>query len=326
MHCVSCGFANPEGMEFCTECGMRLQNTCPQCQFANALQAKFCGKCGTSLTGRRKTKRGNGETGKRRTSRSGARLQTLDSSRLRTPNSRPISYTPKHLAERILAERDAMAARGATDGERKTITALFADIKGSMALIENLDPEEARAIVDPALTIMMEAAHRYDGFVAQSTGDGIFAFFGAPLAHEDHPQRALFAALRMQEEMKRYAEKVRLERGRNVEIRVGVNTGDVVLRSIRKDDLHADYTPVGHSTGLASRMESLAPGGSIVVSEHTYKLTEGYFQFQALGKAQVKGVNEPLSIYEVVGVSNRKINPYPPRNTTKRAGFWKVVR
>ncbi len=195
-----------------------------------------------------------------------------------------------------------MEARGATEGERKTITALFADIKGSMALIEGLDPEEARAIVDPALKLMMDAVHRYEGYVAQSTGDGIFAFFGAPIAHEDHPQRALYAALLMQEEMSRYAEKLRLEKGTNIEIRVGVNTGEVVLRAIRKDDLHTDYTPVGHSTSLASRMESLATGGSIVVSEHTYKLIEGYFQCKPLGAAQVKGVSEPVQIYEVLGV------------------------
>lgn len=124
-----------------------------------------------------------------------------------------------------------------------------------MALIEDLDPEEARGIVDPALTIMMDAVHRYEGYVVQSTGDGIFAFFGAPIAHEDHPQRALYAALRMQEDMKRYAEQLRSEKGRTVEIRVGVNTGDVVLRSIRKDDLRTEYTPISHSTSLASRME-----------------------------------------------------------------------
>src|SRR5712691_1897847 len=220
-----------------------------------------------------------------------------------TPNPQlPVSYTPRHLAERILAEQAAMEARGSTDGERKTITALFADIKGSMALIEDLDPEEARAIVDPALSLMMDAVHRYEGYVAQSTGDGIFAFFGAPIAHEDHPQRALYAALRMQEDMKRYAEQLRLEKGRNVEIRVGVNTGDVVLRSIRKDDLRTEYTPISHSTSLASRMEGLAPGGSVVVSEHTYKLAEGYFEFKPLGAARIKGVSEPVNIYEVLGV------------------------
>ena len=115
---------------------------------------------------------------------------------------RPISYTPRHLAERILAEQQALTARGAPDGERKTITALFADIKGSMALLEDLDPEEARHIIDPALRLMMEAVHRYEGYVAQSLGDGIFALFGAPIAHEDHAQRALYAALRMQEDRK----------------------------------------------------------------------------------------------------------------------------
>src|SRR5881396_3552341 len=223
-------------------------------------------------------------------------------SRLQTLDPRPILYTPRHLAERILAEQAAMEARGATDGERKTITALFADIKGSMDLIEDLDPEEARCIVDPALQLMMDAVHRYEGYVAQSLGDGIFALFGAPIAHEDHPQRALYAALRMQEESKRCAEKLRLEKGINLQIRVGVNTGEVVVRSIRKDDLHTDYIPIGHSTSLAARMESLATPGSIVVSEHTQRLTEGYFEFKSLGAAQVKGVSDPVNLYEVLGV------------------------
>src|SRR5206468_3528806 len=182
-------------------------------------------------------------------------------SRLQTLDPRPILYTPRHLAERILAEQAAMEARGATDGERKTITALFADIKGSMDLIEDLDPEDARRIVDPALQLMMDAIHRYEGYVAQSLGDGIFALFGAPIAHEDHPQRALYAALRMQEEMRRYAATLR-ERGyAPLLLRVGVNTGEVVVRSIRKEDLHTDYVPVGHSTNLASRMETLTGGG-----------------------------------------------------------------
>jgi class 3 adenylate cyclase/predicted ATPase len=196
-----------------------------------------------------------------------------------------------------------MEARGASDGERKTITALFADIKGSMALMEDLDPEDARAIIDPALALMMEAVHRYEGYVAQSTGDGIFAFFGAPIAHEDHPQRALYAALRMQEESRRLAEQLRVEKGLpSLQIRVGINTGEVVMRGVRRDDLHTEYTPIGHSTGLASRMEGLATPGSIVVSEHTYKLTEGYFEFKPLGAVRVKGVSEPVNIYEVLGV------------------------
>src|SRR5262249_19675433 len=229
-----------------------------------------------------------------------AGVRSLDSTSPSSP--RPVSYTPPHLAERIRAEQAALETRGSTDGERKTITALFADIKDSTALIEDLDPEAARRLIDPALQLMMDAVHRYEGFVVQPTGDGIFALFGAPLAHEDHPQRALYAALLMQAESKRYAEQLRRDQGINLQIRVGVNTGEVVLRSIRKDDLHTDYTPVGHSIHLAARMESLASGGAVVVSEGTYKLIAGYFECKALGAAKVKGVTEPVPLYEVLGV------------------------
>src|SRR5216117_375797 len=213
----------------------------------------------------------------------------------------PASYTPPHLAERILAEQAAMETRGVTEGERKTITALFADLKGSTALIERLDPEAARTLIDTALQLMMDAVHRYEGYVAQALGDGIFALFGAPIAHEDHPQRALYAALRMQEEMRRYADTLRAQGHPPLLMRVGLNTGEVVVRSIRKDDLHTDYMPVGHSTNLAARMEQLAAPGSILVTEQTHKLTAGYFEFKALGKTQVKGVEEPLNVYEVTG-------------------------
>jgi class 3 adenylate cyclase len=190
----------------------------------------------------------------------------------------------------------------ALDGERKTVTALFADIKGSMELIEDLYPEEARAIVDPAIRLMIDAAHRYDGYVVQSTGDGIFALFGAPIAREDHPQRALYAALRMQEEVKRYAERLRAEKGVNLQVRVGVNTGEVVVRSIKKDDAHTEYTPIGHSTSLASRLQTLANPGSIAISEAVRKLVEGYFLLKLLGPARIKGVSEPVSVYEVTGL------------------------
>jgi predicted ATPase len=147
----------------------------------------------------------------------------------------------------------------------------------------------------------MDAVHRYEGYVAQPLGDGIFALFGAPIAHEDHAQRALYAALRLQEESQRYAERLRQAHGINFQVRVGVNTGDVVLRAIHKDDLRTEYLPVGHSTHLAARMESLARGGTIVISEHTHKLTEGYFEFKALGATKVKGLTEPIHSYEVLG-------------------------
>src|SRR5712692_10462155 len=293
MRCPQCQHKNREGAKFCSACGAKLDLSCPSCGTVNEPGAAFCDNCGAVLTSKQKGKRRKGETGKRKT--------TSDSG-LRTPDARPVSYTPRHLAERILAEREAMAARGAPDGERKSITALFADIKGSTDLIHDLDPEDARAILDPTLHLMMNAVHRYEGYVAQSLGDGIFALFGAPIAHEDHPQRALYAALLMQEEGRKQAERLRREKGLNLQLRVGVNTGAVVLRSIRKDDLHTDYVPVGQSTNLASRMETLATPGSILVSDSTHKLTEGYFEFKPLGPAQLKGFTNPIHVYEVLGV------------------------
>ena len=165
--------------------------------------------------------------------------------------------------------------------------------------MRDLDPEEARAIVDPVLQLMMEAVHRYGGYVAQSTGDGIFALFGAPVAHEDHPQRALHAALAMQEELRRYADRLRAEGKIPVEARVGVNTGEVVVRTIETGG-HTEYTPVGHVTNLAARMQTAAPAGSIAASEATQRLCEGYFEFRALGPTAVKGLSAPVEVYEVV--------------------------
>ncbi|MGE4092059.1 MAG: adenylate/guanylate cyclase domain-containing protein, partial [Candidatus Binatia bacterium] len=240
----------------------------------------------------------NGETGKGGNGENSLApsVQSRASEQVQRQESQPpVAYTPAHLADHIRAV-------AVTDAERKTITALFADLKGSTALIEGLDPEEAQAVIDPALQLMMDAVHQYDGFVAQALGDGIFALFGAPIAHEDHPQRAVYAALRMQEAMRRYADTLRTKGYPPLQMRVGLNTGEVVLRSIRKDDLHADYVPVGHATNLAARMEQLATPGSIVVSPYTHRLTDGYFAFKDLGPTQIKGVEEPLRIYEVLGI------------------------
>ena len=283
MKCPRCQHENPGDAVFCQECGSRLEEVCPGCGTANRVDAKFCKKCGQHVA-----------------VMPPAATAAPVSAPAQSPA--PASYTPPHLAERIRAEQAALEARGVTNGERKTITALFADLAGFTALARDLDPEVTRAIVDPALHLMMEAVHRYEGYVAQSLGDGIFALFGAPIAHENHPQRAVYAALRMQEDIKQYADTIRLERGVPLQMRVGINTGEVVVRSIRTDDLHTDYVPVGHSTNLASRMESLATPGTIVVSEQTHKLTEGYFAYKALGAVQVKGLEEPVSIYEVEGI------------------------
>jgi class 3 adenylate cyclase len=188
----------------------------------------------------------------------------------------PASYTPKHLAEKILTSRSAL------EGERKQVTVLFADLKGSMELLAARDPEEARALLDPVLEHMMEAVHRYEGTVNQVMGDGIMALFGAPLAHEDHAVRACYAALRMQQAVKRHADGVRRRHGLAVQIRVGLNSGDVLVRAIGSD-LRMDYTAVGQTTHLAARMEQLAAPGAIVLGPATLELVEGYVEVHPLG-------------------------------------------
>jgi class 3 adenylate cyclase len=189
-------------------------------------------------------------------------------------------------------------ARDVIDGERKTVTALFADIKGSTELIRDLDPEEARSVIDPVLQLMIDAVHRYDGYVVQSTGDGIFALFGAPVAHEDHPQRAVYAANAMRDGLRRSVGDSR-SRSR-VEARIGINTGEVVLRLVHTGG-HTEYTPVGHAANLAARMQLAAPVGGIIISEDTRRLVEGYFELRELGLTEVKGVAEAVNVYEVIG-------------------------
>jgi class 3 adenylate cyclase/tetratricopeptide (TPR) repeat protein len=250
-------------MKFCGNCAAPLGNRCSKCGFDNPAHFKFCGQCGTPL---------------------------------HSAQSSPRSAQPDIRVGTDTAITDAL------EGERKTVTALFADIKGSMDLMEELDPEEARALVDPALRLMIEAVHHYDGYIVQSTGDGIFALFGAPVAHEDHVHRGLYAALRMQSELRAYSSRLRESGNPPVEVRVGLNTGEVVVRSIRTDDQHTEYTPIGHSTSLAARMQTLAPTGSIAITEATQKLAAGYFDLKPLGPTRVKGVSEPVNVYEVLGL------------------------
>jgi class 3 adenylate cyclase len=269
MRCAKCGTNNPSTNSFCAQCGNALSKLCAKCKAENPPTSNFCGKCGAPLT-----------------SGVGAEVATP---------SRPESPSGVRIAQET-------GVADIAEGERKTVTALFADIKGSTELEQDLDPEEARAIVDPALKLMMEAARRYDGYIVQSTGDGIFALFGAPVAHEDHPQRALYAALRMQEELKRYSARLRELGNLPIEARVGVNTGEVVVRSITTGEGHTEYTPIGHTANLASRMQALAPTGSIAISEQTRKFCEGYFTLKPLGPTKVKGVSEPVNVYEVTGL------------------------
>ena len=211
----------------------------------------------------------------------------------------PVAYTPVHLAERILTSKAAL------EGERKKITVLFADTKSSMELLADRDPEDARKLLDPVLEHMMEAVHRYEGTVNQLAGDGIMALFGAPLAHEDHAVRACYAALDMQAAIRRYAEKVRHTHGVELQIRVGLNSGEVVVRAIRSD-LRMDYTAVGQTAHLAARMEQLATPGTVRLTVDTLRLAEGYFEVRSLGLVPVKGLEQPINIYELIGARPRR--------------------
>src|SRR5215813_7916583 len=234
MKCPRCQHASPVQAQFCLECGAPLAPVCAKCQTRLPAGAKFCLECGEPIAGQA----------------------------LAFPS--PKAYTPKHLADKILTSKSAL------EGERKLVTVLFADLKSSMELLSGRDPEEARKILDPVLEVMMEAVHRYQGTVNQVMGDGIMALFGAPLAHEDHAVRACYAALRMQESVRRYAEEIRRRAGVPIHIRVGVNSGEVVVRSIGSD-LRMDYTAVGQTTHLAARMEQLAMPGAALMSADTLR-------------------------------------------------------
>ncbi|MGE0680371.1 MAG: adenylate/guanylate cyclase domain-containing protein [Candidatus Binatia bacterium] len=269
MQCVKCGAGNRQQARFCEECGTPLALACPQCGVPIIVGKKFCSDCGAALF-----------------------AAPLASSQLSSPHS-PASYTPPHLASRILSGKSAL------EGERKIITVLFADIKGSMDILEGLDPEVSKRLLDPCIQLMMDAVHRAEGTVSRVLGDGIMALFGAPLAQEDHPHRALYAALRMQEAVRRYAEELRRQHDSELQIRVGVNTGEVVVGAIG-NDLFMEYTPVGHAVGLAARMETLAAPGSTFITASTYHLTEHAFRFISRGVTKVKGAKEPLAIYELL--------------------------
>jgi class 3 adenylate cyclase/tetratricopeptide (TPR) repeat protein len=267
MRCPQCAQHNASTARFCLACGTPLSHACSACGGDLPDGARFCPQCGHSV-GR----------------------QASSTTRLGSPRA----YTPKHLAEKILI------SKGALEGERKQVTVLFADLKGSMELLAGRDPEEARKVLDPVLELSMDAVHRYEGTVNQIMGDGIMALFGAPIAHEDHAVRACYAALRMQESVGRYAEELRTTQGIDVQIRVGLNSGDVVVRSIGSD-LRMDYTAVGQTTHLSARLEQLARPGTILISAGTLKLVEDYVQVKPLGVIPIKGLTNAVDVFEVIG-------------------------
>jgi class 3 adenylate cyclase/tetratricopeptide (TPR) repeat protein len=272
--CPQCRHENPAGARFCNGCGARAELACAGCGQVNPSGSRFCHGCGAKL---------------------GDPPPAGSEPRFTSPGS----YTPKHLAEKILTSKAAL------EGERKHVTVLFADLKGSLELVADRDPEEARKILDPVLERMMEAVHRYEGTVNQVMGDGIMALFGAPLAHEDHAVRACYAALRMQESLKRYADDTRRAHGVEVQIRVGLNSGEVVVGSVGSD-LRMDYTAVGQTTHLAARMEQFALPGTVRLTAETVRLAEGYVEVRSLGPIPVKGLAEPIEIFELTGAGTAR--------------------
>ncbi len=267
MECPKCQFENPEEMQFCVKCGNKLEINCPECGFGNSPTFQFCGKCGHDLN-------------------QPAETPAIDL-------NQPQSYTPKFLADKILNNRSAI------EGERKLVTVLFADVANYTSMAEKLDPEEVHQIMDGCFKILMDEIHRFEGTINQFTGDGVMALFGAPVAHEDHAQRACHAALSIQKALVDFEEKVSKDFGADFKMRIGLNSGLVVVGSIG-DDLRMDYTAVGDTSNLASRIESMASPGTSLVSKHTHKLGGDFFEFKSLGKVEVKGKEALQEVFELI--------------------------
>jgi len=289
MKCPKCQFENPENSVFCGECGAPLEMNCPNCGSTPPPAFKFCNKCGHDL-------QKPGET------------PPVD-------YEEPKSYTPKFLVDKILTTRSSI------EGERKLVTVFFADVANYTTLSEKLDPEEVHQIMDGAFKTLMDEIHKYEGTINQFTGDGVMALFGAPVAHEDHAQRACYAALSVQNAISTYGEQVKRDCGVEFVMRVGLNSGQVIVGSIG-DDLRMDYTAIGDTTNLAARMENLAKPGTVLLSKTTYKLARDYFEVNQLGKLQVKGKEEPEEAYELIKPSKiiSRIHASAAKGLTKFVG------
>jgi class 3 adenylate cyclase/tetratricopeptide (TPR) repeat protein len=272
MKCPRCQTENPETKKFCRKCGTELSCICAHCGSKCLPDDEFCGECGHALREAKPTP---------------------------VDYSKPQSYTPKFLADKILGARTAL------EGERKLVTVLFADVASFTAMSEKLDPDEVHQIMDGCFKILLDQIHRYEGTVDKFAGDGMMALFGAPVAHEDHAQRACHAALGIQRAIAEYGEKVKRDCGAEFKMRIGLNSGLVIVGSVGYD-LRMDYFALGDTTNLASRMQSLAQPGSIVVALDTYRLTKAFFKFSPLGQARVKGKEAAVETYELVGVADVK--------------------
>ena len=294
MKCPKCQAENPEQNQFCRKCGTKLSMICPNCSADVLLADKFCGKCGHDL----------GEL---------TEAPEIDF-------NQPQSYTPKFLADKILNNRSSI------EGERKLVTVLFADVADYTSMAEKLDPEEVHQIMDGCFKILMDEVHSYEGTINQFTGDGVMALFGAPVAHEDHAQRACHAALSIQKALGDYGQKLKDDCGVDFLMRIGLNSGPVIVGSIG-DDLRMDYTAVGDTTNLAARMEGMANPGTILGTAYTHKLARDFFEFESLGKVEVKGKEEPVEAYELKKASEveTRIEAAAAKGLTKFAGRKKSI-
>ena len=271
MKCPNCRSTNPQSAKFCVECGNKFESICPKCGISNSPQYKFCYECGADLKNLKET--------------------------ILIDYSNPHSYTPKFLADKILTTRSSI------EGERKLVTVLFADVANYTSMADKLDPEEVHQIMDGCFKILMDEIHHYEGTINQFTGDGVMALFGAPVAHEDHAQRACYATLSIQKALEDFKEKVMKDFGVDFKMRIGLNSGPVVVGSIG-NDLRMDYTAVGDTTNVAMRMQSLATPGNILMSENTHCIVNAYFDFEDCGPMVLKGKEEPQNAYRLIKPSD----------------------
>jgi class 3 adenylate cyclase/tetratricopeptide (TPR) repeat protein len=281
MKCPKCQFENREGAKFCKECGNKLELACPQCGSAYTPGTKFCDECGHNLS-----------VPSEPTPKDLSFDEKIDKIQ---------RYLPKGLTEKILAQR------GRIEGERKQVTVMFCDLEGFTPMVERLGPEDAYAIMDQVYEILIHKVHDYEGTVNEMTGDGVMALFGAPIALEDAPQRAIRSGLAIHREMARFSDKMKQERGGMppIKMRIGIHTGPVVVGTLG-NNLRVEFKAVGDTVNVASRMEGLAEPGTTFVSGETFMQTEGLFRFEALGEKDVKGKEEPLKIYRVIAASTRR--------------------
>ncbi len=265
--CPKCQSANKDGSKFCKKCGGRLELKCPSCGSPCEQDSAFCNECAHDLTGAKAP-------------------APVD-------HSKPQTYIPKFLADKILSTGKSL------EGERKLVTVLFADLAGYTSMSEKLDPEEVRQIMEGCFQILMDEIHRYEGTIDKFTGDGVMALFGAPLAHEDHAQRACYAALAIQKALETYGQKVEKDCKIPFRMRIGLNSGPVIVGSVGKN-LKMDYTAVGDTVNLASRMQTLAEPGRILVSGDVHKMARDFFNFKPRGKLAVKGKEEAVEAYDLL--------------------------